>query len=381
MESMAVLVIDDEPGIGLGIARALRGFVVEVTDLDTSVQFEVLQAETAEDGLEIIMEQRPSIILLDNKLPGMSGLEALDHIAKLDVELYVIFITAYASIETAVRATKHGASDFLPKPFTPTDLKNAVRKAATQRVVSRRAKEFAEERRRVRFEFISILAHELRAPLTAVEDYLRCLDACPDGEAPTLLHEYVQRCLVRTEYMKKMIADLLALTQIESGQREREIADRDVGEVIRAALATAAPETAARGITTELHVEGPVTLQADHAELEIILGNLISNAVKYNKDNGRIDAAALRDGDRVVIRVSDTGIGMDEEESARLFKDFVRIENEKTKDILGSGLGLSTVKKLALVYGGDITVESEPDKGSTFTVVLRDAKPGETYLE
>ena len=91
-------------------------------------------------------------------------------------------------------------------------------------------------------------------------------------------------------------------------------------------------------------------------------------------DGGQVDVYVGRDADTVTLRVSDTGIGMSREETDRLFNDFVRIKNARTKDILGSGLGLSTLKKLAKLYGGDVSVESEPDVGTTFTVVLRDAE-------
>jgi signal transduction histidine kinase len=118
-------------------------------------------------------------------------------------------------------------------------------------------------------------------------------------------------------------------------------------------------------------------MHADRSEIEIIFNNLITNAVKYNRDGGSVAVhLTSRDG-TVSIAVRDTGIGMNAEEAARLFNDFVRIKNEKTRNILGSGLGLSTVKKIALLYGGDVKVESEPDTGSTFTVMLNSASAPE----
>jgi signal transduction histidine kinase len=114
---------------------------------------------------------------------------------------------------------------------------------------------------------------------------------------------------------------------------------------------------------------------ADPDELEIVLNNLVSNAVKYNRDGGSVTVALAREGDTVRITVADTGIGMTPEESAKLFTEFVRIKNEDTIKILGSGLGLSTVRKLAQMYGGDASVKSERGSGSIFTVILRDAAP------
>jgi signal transduction histidine kinase len=170
--------------------------------------------------------------------------------------------------------------------------------------------------------------------------------------------------------MRKLILDLLDMTRIESGEKKRELAEVDVREIARAALDTFRPAAAGRQITLQLHGDGPVPMRADRAELEIICNNLLSNAVKYNRPGGRVDVRVGRDGPRVTLAVADTGIGLSDEEAGRLFQDFVRIKNEKTRHILGSGLGLSLVKKLALMYGGSATVSSRPGVGSTFTVLL-----------
>jgi signal transduction histidine kinase len=117
-------------------------------------------------------------------------------------------------------------------------------------------------------------------------------------------------------------------------------------------------------------VPAGLSLEADRTEIEMIFNNLISNAVKYNRDQGRVGVTVGTAGDAVRIQVEDSGIGMTPEETQRLFSDFSRIKNEKTRNILGSGLGLSTLKKLVTLYNGDITVKSKPDIGSTFTVTL-----------
>jgi signal transduction histidine kinase len=103
----------------------------------------------------------------------------------------------------------------------------------------------------------------------------------------------------------------------------------------------------------------------------MILNNFVSNAVKYNREQGRVLVSAVPSGDSIRISVEDTGIGMTPEECKKLFNDFSRIRNEKTRHILGSGLGLSTVKKLATLYGGEVSVRSKPDVGTTFTITLQ----------
>lgn len=373
VETFHVLVIDDEPGMQAGAMRTLRDHTVEVPDVNGKVTFTVDAAGTGEDGLAKIDAHVPEILLLDYKLPGMSGLDLLDRLRERELETLTIMITAYASLETAVTATKRGAYDFLAKPFTPAELKDVVRKAAGRILLTRQARRLAEEKRQVRFEFISVLAHELKAPLSAVEGYLRIIQDRSAGDDPAAYDQMVGRSLVRVEGMRKMILDLLDLTRIESGRKKRDLTEVDVREVAEGAIETASVEAEKRDIDIELHADGRLDLQADRGEVEIILNNLISNAVKYNRDGGRVDVKLAGDEEGVTIAVSDTGIGIAPEDAATLFDDFTRVKNDKTRKILGSGLGLSIVKKLAGLYGGDAAVESEPDVGSTFTVTLRRA--------
>ena len=375
MDTLRVLVIDDELGMRAGASRVLDGFRVALPDTDGHVCVEVAHAESGEEGLEKIDTRKFDIVLLDHKLPGMSGLDVLERLNQRHDDALVIMITAYASLDVAVSATKRGAFDFLAKPFTPEELRDAVRKAARHHLLRWQARKLAQEKRQVRFQFLSVLVHELKAPLVAVEGYLRLLQ---EGAAtdPDTAKRAVDRSLVRLDGMRKLIVDLLDLTRIESGQKTREFSSVDVAEVARTAIETALPAAQERTIAMELHAPGPVLLQADRGEIEIMLNNLVSNAVKYNRDSGRIDVTVSGGGQGVTMVVKDTGIGMTKEETAKLFGEFVRIKNAKTRNIMGSGLGLSIVRKLATLYGGDVTVSSQPDVGTTFTVHLLAGTPG-----
>jgi len=374
METLRVLVVDDEPGMRLGVARALRGHVVTVPEIGEQVSLRVDQAETGERALDVIRADAPDILLLDYKLPGIDGLDVLKQIDGQRGPMATVMMTAYASLDTAISAIKKGAFDFLAKPFTPDELKVVVEKAAANIILARQARKLAREKRQARFEFISVLAHELKAPLNAIEGYLTTIRDRSAGDDETVYGEMLDRALVRLEGMRKMIFDLLDLTRIESGRRKRELTALDVGEVAAVSVETFAAEAARQGVTFALDADKGTVLTADRGEVEVIFNNLISNAIKYNREGGKV-VVSLRGGDGdVTIRVRDTGIGMTEEESSRLFEDFVRIKNDKTRDILGSGLGLSIVRKLAHMYGGRVTAESAPDVGSTFSVVLKSAQ-------
>lgn len=370
METLKILITDDEPGMRTAVERSLRGFKVNLPDVNGEVSFSVEQAATGEEALEKIKLSAPDILLLDYKLPGISGLEVLEQTAPRQTDMLTIMITAYASLETAVTATKRGAYDFLAKPFTPEELKNTIRKAASRLILTKQARKLADEKRKVRFQFISVLAHELKAPLAAIEGYLQIIRSHASGEDLPAYDHIIDRSMIRLDGMRKLIIDLLDMTRIESGEKQRDLAEVDVASLARRAKDTNLPEAQKRNITITLDAESPLCMTADSGEIEIILNNLISNAVKYNRENGRVDVRIEAQEEKIIFTVSDTGIGLTTEEADRLFNDFVRIKNEKTRTVMGSGLGLSIVRKLAQLYGGEAAVSSAPDMGSTFTVTL-----------
>jgi two-component system, sensor histidine kinase and response regulator len=377
METLHVLIIEDEAPMRAAVSRALSRFTLQLPDIEGEFSFEVEEAGSAEEGLEKIEARPPDIVLLDHQLPGMSGVELLGLLADRPVEFLTVMMTAYATLENAVIATKRGAYDFLAKPFTPAELKAVVSKTTRHLLLTRETRRLAREKRQVRFQLLSVIVHELKAPLAAIQGYMYILKDKSGSEDPAVAERAIDRSLVRIEGMRKLIMDLLDLTRLESGQKRRELAPVDLRETARAAIESVLPEAQARGITVELHADEPAPLTADRGEMEIILNNLLTNAVKYNRDGGRVDVGLALDGGRVRLEVKDTGIGLSEEECSRLFQEFVRIKNEKTRNILGSGLGLSILRKLARLYGGDCTVQSVPDVGSTFTVELaQEPAPG-----
>jgi two-component system, sensor histidine kinase and response regulator len=374
-ETLRVLVVDDETGMRLAISRVLNTFTVKLGDeQDGTVGFDVQVAETGEEALEQIGKSVPDILLLDLKLPGISGLDVLKEVSERGLQTLTVMITAYATLETAIDATKRGAYDFLPKPFTPDELRVAVRRAVKHLVVRREARRLALEKRQVRFQFISVLGHELKAPLAAIEGYLQILRDGSAGNDPVVQAQVVERALSRAGGMRRLIAELLDLTRIESGQKRRELIEVDVREAAQSAIDTVSPSAREKQVDVVLHAPDRLPVTADRGELDILFNNLISNAVKYNRQGGRVDVSIEEALGGLLLTVADTGIGLSPEEASRLFSEFVRIKNDRTRGIPGTGLGLSIVKKLAQLYGGDVTVESQPGVGSTFRAALPGAK-------
>ncbi|MDM7924636.1 MAG: ATP-binding protein [bacterium] len=370
MERLRTLVVDDELGMREGIRRALDRFEFRIPDVDETYGFEVDTAENGAEAGEKIRSAAPDVLLLDYKLPDTTGLEILERFRPELSESVTLMITAYASLDTAVSAIKGGAFDFLAKPFTPDELRKTLTKAAQNLLLARQVKKLAAEQRRVRFQFISVLGHELKAPLNAVEGYLHMIRDRTLGDSLSDYDEPLNRSLLRLTGMRKIIHDLLDLTRIESGAKRREAAEQDLTSVLRTAVETVQPQAGEKGVSIAVNAPAEFRFRCDAGEIEMILNNLITNAVKYNRDGGRVDILLSDENGTARLTVRDTGIGMTPEETAMLFREFVRIKNEKTRSILGSGLGLAIVKKLALMYGGDVSVESEPDRGSAFTVVL-----------
>ena len=137
MPRLKLLVVDDEPGIRSGITRILRSFRVDYPFMDEAFEFDVFEAETGEAGIELIDTIRPDIVLLDNKLPGIQGVEVLEYVRKKQYDMVVVMITSYASLDLALKATNDGAYDFIPKPFTPQELRSSI-ESITKKVFLKR---------------------------------------------------------------------------------------------------------------------------------------------------------------------------------------------------------------------------------------------------
>ncbi|MFP4288073.1 MAG: sensor histidine kinase [Bacteroidales bacterium] len=373
MGKLSLLVVDDEPGIRSGIKRILESFSVSYPFMDEDFDFEVVEAETGEEGIELLDNYMFDIVLLDNKLPGIQGIEVLEYINQQSIDVVVVMITSYASLDLAVKATKSGAYDFVPKPFTPKELRNCLENISKQLFLRRMTQKLQAEGKHIRFQFLSVLSHELKSPINAVEGYLKLMESKRNGDNINDYKDMIQRSLARIHDMRNLILDLLDFTRIESGKKQRNIKPIVLCEIATQAIDLIQPLCIQKDIDIHLNCNRQVYIKADKQEIEIILNNLLSNAVKYNKNGGRIDVNIMQENDQVILSVVDTGIGMHEEDIERLFEDFVRIKSEQTKNISGTGLGLSIVKKIVDLYDAKIIVESIPGEGSTFTIKFPEA--------
>lgn len=361
-----ILVVDDERGMREGCRRIL-----------SAEGYEVVTAEDGAAGLDIFLRQGPfQAALVDMKMPRMSGIELVEQIRRRDADVLLLIITAYATIETAVEATKRGAYGYIPKPFTPEELLLPVRNGLEYRALALEARQLRAEAERERLKlitakstFISMVAHEIKNPLAAVQGYL-------DAALQELPHEHraadmLSRALVRAKGLDAMINDLFNLTAIETGNFHLHPGPLDLRNVLKEVVNAQAENARKAGIALELRAASDAAVvQGDHDAVFCIFKNLVDNAIKYTPHGGTVTLSQRHEGLFEVVEVADNGPGIAPEDQERVFDEFFRARNEQTAKVPGTGLGLSLVRKLAAMHQGRVQLSSELGKGSQFIVSL-----------
>jgi two-component system, sensor histidine kinase and response regulator len=220
------------------------------------------------------------------------------------------------------------------------------------------------------FKFLSTVAHELKAPVAAIEGYLRIIRDKSAGDDPKVYQDMLDRCIIRAQGMRELIADMLNLAHLESGKIKRDLTKIDLAVTAVGALDTLKPLLDEHRITINLRHDDSCKFLANRCEMDIIFHNLLTNAIKYNFPGGKIDIDIKNKGNAIALSVSNTGMGLTEDERQKLFKEFVRGKTAKTKNIPGTGLGLSILKKIVDLYKGKIEVSSIPDDLTTFKITF-----------
>lgn len=217
----------------------------------------------------------------------------------------------------------------------------------------------------VRAQFTLLTTHELRAPVAAIQSYLKLI---LEGYVPQAkVRETLEKAERRAMEQLALIADLLELGRIGSADARGLVQPVHLEQLLREQLELLAASARERSIAIETHIGSdlpPVLANPD--QMKSLWNNLISNAIKYNRDGGRVTITLVQEDGRLIASVADTGIGIPKEAMARLFSEFFRADNAKAVSRMGTGLGLSIVKEIVERTGGQITVESEIEKGTTF---------------
>ena len=229
----------------------------------------------------------------------------------------------------------------------------------------------AEAANRTKGEFLAVMSHELRTPLNAIGGYAELMEMGIRGPVTTEQREDLRRIQTSQRHLLGLINEVLNYAKLETGTVQYDLADIPMREVLSAAESLVAPQARTKGIALTI-ADYPPTLaaRADGEKLRQILVNLLSNAVKFTDGGGRIEISCERELGQVKISVRDTGIGIPAEKLGVIFDPFVQVRSDLTRPHEGTGLGLAISRDLARGMGGDLTVESTPAVGSTFTLTL-----------
>lgn len=356
-----IFVIDDDPVMRLSCLKILEK--------------EGFQVETFEDGvlgIERIKEQQPDLLVVDLKMPKIGGMEVINRVHALDPDICIVVITGYATIGTAVDAMKSGAYDFLPKPFTPDELRLIVNRGMERSQLARHSKQLKKEKENLERRYVTFVSHQLQSPLVAVQQYLDVLSHLEESPGKEKLQkEWINRSSKRIQELISIVRDWLTISKIESGQFAECKGETFIPPIIDEIFKTY--DERAKGFNIELISEFDNAMPAVNAGnecLKMLFSNLIVNAIKYGRKDGYVKVRGEITQSEVAIYIEDNGIGIPEEQLHMVFEEFYRVKDESTSQISGTGLGLPICKKIASELGGSIDVKSKLGIGTTFIVKI-----------
>lgn len=377
LEPTRILVVDDDEDVREICVRmlAMEGYHVET-------------ASSAEEVVEKIDLSRYNLTLTDIRMPGQDGLSLVRWIRKLNPNMGIIVITGYPSIDSTIQALRSGVCDFLVKPFSLEEIKLVVGKCLEkQRLAQDLARTNAaltkvnQELERTNYlqtQFLSIVSHEMRTPLNVVLQLTRLLleKKIPKSQIDETLSG-IQEESIR---MKKLLATLYDFSRLRAGKVNLNPEPLNLRKVITGYLELLASQLAGWKIIVLIQDDLPPVL-ADRDRLIQIITNLLSNAVKYSTPGSRIIIRAFKqkikkDREQVRVSIRDYGTGIPKDELPFIFETFYRGQLDHPpasitgEDVVGLGLGLSIVKAIVQLMGGEIYGDSVVGKGSKFTFTL-----------
>jgi two-component system sensor histidine kinase/response regulator len=370
-DQQKVLVVDDEEPIRDSCRQVL-----------TKAGYECHTAVDGIEGLHFAHQIEPDVVLLDLMMPGMDGLSMLEQLVKTHPNVVCIVITGYATIESAVDAMKHGAFDFLPKPFTPDELRVIVTRGLEQRRLLLETAALREEKERMQQYFISIVAHELRSPLLLVKQYLDLIVGGKMGSVDETAEEMLSGAHSTLTGLLDIIADWLKLARIDIGDMTGGMEEMDIRPVIEKTVEDLASQAEEAGVDVRLDVGfTPCTIMAHPEAMSVVFRNLLTNAIKYNHQEGTVVVEGTCGDGNLRVDVRDSGMGIPAEDLPFIFEDFFRVKSSQTAEIAGTGLGLSIVKKIVEGHHGSLNVDSALGEGTSVSVFLPLASCGDEAEE
>lgn len=382
-ERHTILVVDDEAHVVKSVQDLLR------------MEYRVLGTTRAAEALRIMQEHEVHVVMSDQRMPEMTGVEFLHRVRGDHPEAIRLLFTGYADIRAVIDAINQGnVYRYITKPWDPEELQGVIREAAERFELIAEKNRLAQELKRKNAEleavnielrnsmalktaFIQVASHELRTPVAILAGLAKLLMTIPDVPAPVA--EWLPRIGAAADRLQHLVDQLIGMLSAGRYANTLELSTVDVAALLHDAAEDVRPFVELRKQT--LRQDWPAdlgTIQADQPKLRDCINHLLLNAIKFTPDGGTIRLSAGRTADNgVEIMVTDTGVGMNAESLKRLFEPFftgfdVSRHSTGTYEYgrKGIGLGLSTVRAFVEMHGGKVIGHSEEGKGSTFTITL-----------
>lgn len=348
-----ILVVDDERVIRELCEKVLR-------------EYHVLQAGSGAEALQIYQKEHCDLILTDVMMPGGSGIDLLSQVKALDPNAVVIIMTGFSQKEIVLNALKEGADDFINKPLNLLQLRTSVEKSLAKK---RLKEELASLKRLDRFKsnFLSLISHKLRTPITAISLFLQNVERGVYDQNDEAFRQNIKLVNSEAEYLGRLVSDLLSFSKVMEGREGLNLEPCDLNSILVEVIGGAPRK---EGIETEFRAQPLPVLQLDRGKITFALRQVIENAYKFSGETGHVSITLHNAEDAVRVVVADTGIGIPREDLVRVFEKFYQADPDNSGQVRGFGLGLFYAREFVRQHGGSITIDSEPQQGSTVTVML-----------
>ncbi len=370
-----ILIVDDVP----------RNLQV-LSNILNNEGYRISFASNGKQALKVVENVKPDLILLDIMMPEMTGFEVCEILKKDEnsKNIPVIFLSGMSETEDVIKGLQVGAVDYLTKPFNALELVTRVNthlslKLATDKIIefNKRLEETSEELKNTlatKDKFFSIIAHDLRGPFSGFLGLSELLSTEYAQLEPGEIARVAKTMHKAANSLFEFLENLLNWSRAQMGRMEYNPQYLKIADVVSLnfeLITTAANE---KEISLYNEVSEEINAYADSNMLSTVLRNLVSNAVKFSNPGDNITVSAIEEDNIIHVTVEDTGIGMTEEVTQKLFKLDVKHSTPGTKKESGTGLGLILCKELVEKQCGIITVESEPGKGTKFSFTLPKAQ-------
>jgi len=341
-----------------------------------------LKARSGPEALEALLKHDVALAIVDVQMPEMDGFELAELMRgnERTGRVPIIFLTAgTADRQRRFRGYEAGAVDFLHKPIEPDILRSKAqvfyelylqrRQLAQQRDELKSYAAALEEADRRKDEFLAVLAHELRNPLTPIRYGLDMMRLSPGKQMPAELQTMMDRQLT---HLVRLIDDLLDVSRVSRGKIDLRKEHLALQAALQGAIEASKPLIESHHHTLQIEIqETPLSLFADLTRIAQVVSNLLNNAAKYTPDGGVIRLQAREEKGQAVVSVSDNGVGIPHDMQARIFDLFTQVEGGIKRSRGGLGIGLALARQLVELHHGTLSVFSEGEgKGSTFEVRL-----------